>query len=241
MERKKSLSSNTHSKSSKSNNTEELILSEKIRIGIIAILHLVGLIGFSIPAYKPLFQFITPYHLLIISIVLVSEKKLINKGFILFFAISFFIGYGAEVIGVKSGLLFGYYEYTNILGLKLLDVPLCLGLLWATTAYAANEIANKVIQNIALKIVIASLLMVLFDFLLEPFAIQSNLWQWKSASIPNYNYVSWFMVGLVLSTIFQNTVKILPNKVSPYFFFIQILFFIAFRMINGSLSFGLFD
>ncbi|MFN0047491.1 MAG: carotenoid biosynthesis protein [Cytophagales bacterium] len=238
MERKKSVE-NTKLIQLKLNN-EPLNTNEKVRIGILLVLHLVGIVGYNLPTYRALFQLVTPLHLLIITIVLLSEKAVLNQGFALFFALAFLIGYGAEVFGVKSGMLFGYYQYTNVLGIKVLDVPIALGLLWAATAYAANEIANKLINGVVFKVILAASIMVLFDYTLEPFAIHAQLWQWNSVSIPNYNYVSWFMVALVLSIIYQNTVKISFNKVSPYFLLIQVAFFLLYQLVNQIITIDFF-
>jgi len=221
--------------------TDQLQLSDKIRIAILVILHLVGIVGYSLPEYKPLFQLVTPIHLVLISIVLLFERSVLSKGFAIFFISAFIIGFGAEVFGVKSGLIFGYYEYTNILGFKILDVPVVIGLLWATTAYASNQIADKMFKGAVLKVIIAALLMVLFDYMIEPFAVSAELWRWNLSVIPNYNYLSWFVVGLLISIIYQNTVKSAFNNVSPYFLLVQVVFFLVYQLINGNVSFNPFD
>ena len=41
-----------------------------------------------------------------------------------------FLGFGVEVIGVETGLLFGDYEYGSGLGPKVLKVPMLMGVLW---------------------------------------------------------------------------------------------------------------
>ncbi len=242
MERKKSVSDTKPKVATvKLLQIDALHLSDKIRIGILVVLHLVGIVGYSLPEYRPLFQLVTPVHLVVISIVLLFEKSVLTKGFAIFFGLAFAIGYGAEVFGIKSGLIFGYYEYTDFLGFKLLDVPLVIGLLWASTAYASNQIAEKMFKGTILKVIIAALLMVLFDYLLEPFAVSAELWRWNLSVIPNYNYLSWFVVGLLLSIIYQNTVKSAFNRVSPYFLLIQVIFFLVYQLINGNVSFNPFD
>ena len=41
------------------------------------------------------------------------------------------IGFIFEIIGVKTGLIFGHYKYCNGLGTKVFDVPLIISLNWA--------------------------------------------------------------------------------------------------------------
>ncbi len=221
--------------------TNDLLLGEKIRIGILVVLHLVGIVGYSLPEYRPLFQLITPGHLIVITIVLLFEKSVLNQGFWTFFAVAFLLGFCVEVFGIKSGLLFGYYEYTDWLGFKLLDVPVVIGLLWASTAYACNQVAGNMFKDAFLQVIAAALLMVLFDYMIEPFAVSAELWKWNMSEIPTYNYISWFIVGIILSVIYQFCVKTSDNKVAPYFLVIQVLFFLAYQLINGNFTLNPFD
>mgnify|MGYP002787039449 FL=1 len=240
MERKKSVEKKAIDKkslqASVTESTNSLGLSEKIRISILFVLHTVGLVGFSIDEYKPLFQLITPFHLIIITIVLLFEKSVLNINFLIFSLSAYLIGFFSEVFGVKSALLFGYYSYSDWLGYKFLDVPLVLGVLWVSTAYACNQLAYSMVHGTVLRIIVASLFMVMFDYTIEPFAVSANLWQWEMSVIPPYNYFSWFMVGIVLSIIYSYTVKNLSNKVSPYFIIVQVLFFLLYQLINNGIS-----
>ena len=48
----------------------------------------------------------------------------------------FAIGMGVEIVGVKTGVLFGEYFYGNNLGLKILGVPILIGINWAVLTFA---------------------------------------------------------------------------------------------------------
>ena len=213
-----------------------------IRIAILFILHLVGLIGYCLEEYRMLFQWITPIHLILITFVLFWDNDAFTPSFWIFFSLAFLIGYGAEVFGVESGLLFGYYSYTDYLGPKLLKVPLVIGLLWAGVGYACNQVAFRLLpQSKPVAIVTAALLMVMFDYMIEPFAIHAELWVWHLSVIPAFNYLSWFIVGLLISIIYGYTIKSHNNLASPYFLISQLIFFILYQLIHNNFTVSPFD
>ena len=77
---------------------------------IILVTHLVGAIGLSVPALQPIFKDLTPFHLLLSTLLLLISQSLNVKIFRLFLVL-FSIGFFVEVIGVKTGILFGNYQY----------------------------------------------------------------------------------------------------------------------------------
>ena len=80
-----------------------------------------------------------------------------------------FVTFFAEFIGVKTGLLFGDYEYGYVLGLKLFKVPLLIGFLWLTLSLGAKSIAQRFTSLPSqIAYILAALLMVFVDFLIEP-------------------------------------------------------------------------
>ncbi|MDX2190483.1 MAG: carotenoid biosynthesis protein [Bacteroidota bacterium] len=203
-----------------------------IRIIILIVLHLVGVFGFLIDSLHPYFIQIIPYHLIFISFILFFEKSTLEPMFWLFFVFAYLIGYGAEVFGVKSGIIFGYYSYTDVLGFKIADVPVVIGLLWASVSYACNVLAIHLFpQSKVSSIICAALLMVSFDFMLEPFAVSQGLWIWQMNEVPLFNYISWFALGVIISSIFHYCIYNVKNEVAPYFLLTQFLFFIAQRLV----------
>ena len=53
----------------------------------------------------------------------------------------------AEILGVNYGLIFGKYDYGDNLGLKLLGVPLLIGLNWVVLTFICGSISNHFIKN----------------------------------------------------------------------------------------------
>jgi len=52
------------------------------------------------------------------------------------------IGFLIEVIGVKTGYIFGRYYYGQSLGYHLLSVPLLIGLNWGVLLYSTIQLSN---------------------------------------------------------------------------------------------------
>lgn len=142
------------------------------------------------------------------------------------------IGYSVEVIGVSTGFPFGNYSYGANLGLKILDVPLVIGLNWAVLVFSIGASLNKIYHSVLIKSAIGACLMTLFDFLLEPIAIRSDYWKWESISIPIQNYISWFVISFFLFLMVYRYVKTIDNKIGIWVFLIQLVFFSCLHLMS---------
>lgn len=107
------------------------------------------------------------------------------------------IGYISEVIGVKTGLIFGNYSYNEVLGPKVFEVPFIIALNWAFVIFGALTLLNIFTKNRYLLILLTPIVTVLFDIILEPVARDLGYWEWVGVEVPLYNYLSWFMISLI--------------------------------------------
>ena len=138
---------------------------EIISIGLVWLLHVSAIIGILL-GFEDWFMSLSPLNLLALFAIIIwnsSDKKQI----ILTLLIPFFIGFIAEVLGVNFGLIFGDYSYGENLGVKVLEVPLLIGINWAILTYVASNISKLINPNIYLSSAIAALLMTSLDVLLE--------------------------------------------------------------------------
>lgn len=192
---------------------------------VLVILHVVGLVGISISQTRDLVLSLSPINLFIgFLLLLVSEIK--NRRLLLIFiVIAFVVGFGSELIGVHTGILFGNYSYGANLGIKLLEVPLIIGINWAVLAITSASLTENLTENKSVKVLLNTLLMVFFDFIMEPVAMKSDFWSWHNDEIPFYNYVCWFFVALLLQVIYLFFFKIKSNIVYKSLFIIQLVFF----------------
>lgn len=116
-------------------------------------------------------------------------------------AISF--GFFLEVLGVHSKLIFGEYTYGENLGVKLWGVPLMIGVNWFILSYASAAVVNKLGVSLWLKVLLASVLMVGIDFLIEPIAPKFDFWSFESGKADWHNYLGWLLASLLLQWILQ--------------------------------------
>ncbi|MCB2197851.1 carotenoid biosynthesis protein [bacterium] len=108
-------------------------------------------------------------------------------------------GFAVETIGVKTGLLFGNYLYGDVLQPQVMNVPIAIGFAWLAVLLSAHAISQRLIPYTLrgmtlIRIVITSLLMVLFDAIMEPVAVQLGYWSWDRG-IPLQNFIAWFLIG----------------------------------------------
>lgn len=144
---------------------------------------------------------------------------------ILTFLIIFSGGFLIELIGTKTGYLFGNYQYGHVLGLKLFDVSVIIGVNWFAIVLASSNLVRKVNVPLIFQALLAALLAVLLDFVIEPIAVKYGFWTWKNDIIPLYNYVTWFVFAFIFSWIYlKNSIAV--NKTAVWLYFIWLAFFI---------------
>ena len=136
----------------------------------------------------------------------------------------FFIGLFIEILGVNFKVIFGEYSYGETLGFKILKTPIIIGLNWLSLSLACFGIASYIFKPKHLVVLGASFLMVFVDYIIEPIAIVLDFWHWKDDTVPVQNYVSWFLVSIIIQfIIFQSKVR-LNFKICFALLFSQVLF-----------------
>jgi putative membrane protein len=180
-------------------------------------------VGFLInPSY---FKSLSPLNLLLSAgLVLIMSQQTNLKFYGSFFLIAF-IGFFLEVLGVKTELIFGSYNYGHALGLKLLSVPLIIGVNWAILLYCTAQFSQ--IKNQILNALFGAFLMVFLDFFIEQNAARFDFWYWKNGVIPIQNYIAWFVISFVLNLVFQKRLGQKSNLTARAFYVIEIIFFAA--------------
>lgn len=198
-------------------------LKKHLPITIIALFHLVGFIGFLVSPHY--FRSLSPVNLLlsaVLMLIMSNQSKPLFYGMLLFAATA---GFFVEVLGVKTGLIFGHYYYGSALGYKLLSVPLLIGLNWALLIYATNQFFH--LQNKYFNAVLAAFLMTGLDFFIEQSAARFDFWYWRGAHIPLQNYIAWFLVSLLINLFAGKELSPKPNPTAKAFYVIQVVFFAA--------------
>ena len=192
----------------------------------IVIFYIVGLSGFIIPFSKAFFIVITPFALLLSTYLLAIYHKKYALKDVLVFLLIFISGYIIEVIGVKTGLIFGMYTYGNTLGLKIFETPLMIGINWLFLTYTATAIANSLKIFKRLIVFITPALMLIYDIVLEQVAPKINMWTWQNSEVPFKNYLAWYIIALVFVLLFKVFKIETKNQMAVILFVCQFLFFL---------------
>lgn len=206
-------------------------------IVLLSIFYIVGLVGVAIVQQEN-FLLLTPLNLLVSIAIILWYHPEWTSGTIITLIASFFIGYFIEVIGVNTGAIFGEYAYGPVLGWKLWETPLMIGVNWMMLVYAIGMTVNwmtfkKEKLHFSLKAAIGASIMVLLDFFIEPVAIHYNFWTWEAVEVPFQNYSSWWLISFVLLSVFHFFHIKTINKVASALLLWQFVFFIVLLLAKG--------
>ena len=167
----------------------------QVATAIAVLFHTIGLVGLLF-FDKTFFLQSTPVNLLLMFALILWTQTEKNKHFFLFLAACFFVGIAVEIIGINTKILFGDYTYGNVLGYKVQNVPLLIGVNWFIIIYCSgisiHTLLMKAINRIsadtgkspmalkALSVIIdGATLAVFFDWVMEPVAVKLGYWTWN--------------------------------------------------------------
>jgi len=173
-----------------------------ISIFIVWLFHISAIIGISL-GHQNWFVSKTPLNLLIQAVLLVLCFPINSLKSWSVFIVCFLAGMTVEAIGVQHSFLFGSYYYGNNLGLKVLEVPLLIGVNWAMLVFVTATIALRLSNNLLIKIIIGAVLMVGLDFVMEATAPTFDFWYFTDGHPPVRNFVTWFLVAAFLHFLFH--------------------------------------
>ena len=128
------------------------------------------------------------------------------------------LGFGAEVLGVHSGLPFGDYHYTGGLGPTVASVPVVVGLAWLMMAQPAACVAARFTSGPA-RIAVAAVALAAWDVFLDPQMVDAGHWSWHHPDphlpgindVPLSNFGGWLLVSLLVMGVLS-TARALPGR-----------------------------
>ncbi len=206
----------------------KFVISKPILSSIfLGIIYLVGLIGLTFPMTHSIFIELTPITLFITFMFLLIHHQSENiKYEFSIFSIIFMLGFLIEVIGVNTGKIFGNYRYGEALGVKFFEAPIIIGLNWLMLSYVTTSIISNYRLNKFFVVILASVLMLIFDIILEQVAPVLDFWHWKSNSIPVNNFIAWFFLAVLFNSLIQFFNVSTRNSIARNVYLIQLSFFI---------------
>jgi len=183
---------------------------------------------------KAFFVAFTPVNLLLMLFLLIWNEEKLTKPFTWAIVVAGITGIASEMTGVHTGLLFGHYQYGEVLGFKFMEVPLLIGLNWFCIVYCAYAIVLKLSGTNTNRWLLAAgtgLLATLFDWIMEPVAVKLGFWKWENDIIPLYNFICWWIISMLIGLFFFNIRLKAENPFAIYLFIIQFLFFLLLQLL----------
>jgi len=216
----------------------------QIATAIALLFHAIGLIGI-LYFDKQFFINTTALNLILMFALIIYTQKNKNLHFWIFVFIAITIGIVVELVGTQTGLLFGNYEYGKVLGPAIKNVPWVIGINWFMIIYCCGISMKMLLRKISTSIdadvtrprpflktmsviIDGATLAVVFDWLMEPVAIELGYWTW-AGDIPVFNYACWFLVSMVLLLFFHFLKFDKENKFAVDLLLIQAMFFLLLR------------
>lgn len=211
------------------NKTLSLLKNEKYAIILLAAMHIAGIIGLALPATQEIFKTLVPFNLLANTAIMLFFHKEWNKSFIFALLLTMLVGFGVELVGVHTKAIFGNYWYKTTLGFKVFNVPLLIAVNWLIVIYTTSALVAEFEVAKPTKAVLASLLTVGLDYLIEPIAIRYDFWDWAGGTVPFQNYLAWFGVALFLHLVFVYLPFQKGSKVAVALYVCEVVFFVVLK------------
>lgn len=142
--------------------------------------------------------------LLALYIMMIFNEQFLIKTFLVFF----FGGLIIEILGTRTGIPFGVYEYTSKFQPQILNIPIQIPLGWFTLGMMCYSMAYSAQKSKLKRILLASLLMVSWDLLYDPVFTAHKVWIWQRGeyfNVPFTNFVGWFLSSIVFFSILEFT------------------------------------
>ena len=106
-----------------------------------------------------------------------------------------------ETIAIKTGFPYGNFVYNDLLGPKLLDAaPVTVLLAWTPLILGVIYLVQH-ISDIYARAVLATILLVVTDIVLDPAAVHVGFWFWDTPGfyygVPLVNFLGWVVSGSI--------------------------------------------
>jgi len=127
-----------------------------------------------------------------------------------FFAVSAIVSFLMEEIGVKTGLIYGAYHYSDMLGARMGHVPIIIPLAWFMMIYPSWMVARALLRGIDTDTLtgvtalatISAFVMTAWDAVMDPGMAHAGNWVWEHGGayfgVPRKNYLGWLLTTFIV-------------------------------------------
>jgi putative membrane protein len=150
---------------------------------------------------------------------------------ILFFGLTVVISFIAEEMGVRTGLVFGPYHYSDMLGWKLGEVPVLVPMGWFMMIYPSSVVAQALLQGVDVRRPLGMVILALFsalamtgwDMVMDPPMAAAHNWVWETGGpyfgVPLHNYFGWVLNTFVIYLAFDTVDRAITKRRSAAYRF----------------------
>ncbi|MGE5223581.1 MAG: carotenoid biosynthesis protein, partial [Omnitrophica WOR_2 bacterium] len=184
---------------------------------------LLALLNIHIPT------FVTPILTLLAFLyaLLHGSQRFGWKRALLLLGLTFGISLFFESVGVATGLIYGKYHYTDLLGVKFLGlVPWLIPVAWFMMSYPSYIIASRLVPAVwkiwQQRLSVAALgavIMTAWDLALDPMMVGGGYWVWEVPGvyfgIPLQNYWGWWLTIFIIFFMFTWISNTYPLSQKP--------------------------
>ena len=148
---------------------------------------------------------------------------------LLLLSLVFVVALTFESVGVATGLVYGPYHYTELLGLKFMGlVPYLIAVAWFMMMYPSFVMADWVIPH-SLKAVgrllaiaaIGGLIMTSWDVVMDPIMVAGKNWVWdvkgEYYGIPLQNFWGWWLTVFTTFVLYLIIIRKGPSNAEAKF------------------------
>lgn len=151
-----------------------------------------------------------------------------------FMALAVGLGWFAEQMGASHGWFFGEYDYTDVLGPRLGEVPVVIPMMWFALTYAGYVIANLIVSrapvdgstrvsDIAVLSFLSAMIVTAFDLGADPYLVfKLQAWimvkkdgAWFGETVQGF--FGWMFVSFVIVSAFRWSVRARPPQPAARF------------------------
>jgi uncharacterized membrane protein len=199
---------------------------------VLAFLYASGLAAHLVPSLRFLTIYTTDLFLFVINAILLGliYKKNLDPRLWLWAMLTYLFTFFTEALGVATGQVFGEYHYGKGMIFKWLGVPFVIAINWTLLILAVNDLAARKSANPIIASVFASVMIVIYDWFIEPVAISLDYWQWAGGAIPSQNYIAWGIVAFIASFPLNYWRIKFRHPLLSLYLYIQLIYFILLQI-----------
>jgi putative membrane protein len=210
--------------------------AEHVFTAMLCVFYGVGIAGHIHAVTRHSIVRLTPIVLLVYGLAVLYFSTHLKRRLLVWCACTYVVTFFIEVLGVQTGSVFGQYYYGEMLGVKVLDVPLVIGFNWVLVVLGAVHLARKMVKNDLLIAAAAGMVTVIFDIPLEVVAVKLDYWHWTSGGVPLQNYLAWFCISFIMAYVFCRMKLDVKGNIPVYYLGAQFVFFIVIAACVPSLN-----